>query len=53
MPLNTIAQTFGLGHAGSVSPAIRDIKREFEDVDSGLAKKTNRIIKSIGIIKYD
>jgi len=51
MPLNAIAQTFGLGHAGSVSPAIRDIKHELEDADSGLAKKINRIIKSIGIIK--
>jgi len=49
MTLNAIAHAFGLNHAGSVSPAIRDIKRELNS--DGLARKISVIVKSLGVIK--
>jgi len=49
MSLKAIANAFGLNHAGSISPAIRDIKRELNSDD--LVKKINAVIASLNIIK--
>ncbi len=49
IPLSAIAKAFGLNHVGSVSPAIRDVKRELNDHD--LARKISLIARALGVMK--